>query len=93
MLVLHNNQHIISFVLTQSAAEYIERVAALSGQIVVTTTIRLRFNGRSTTNRSRMVSNNIECESINQSINIRLIKVVRRNLKQLKYWQCIYSIK
>jgi len=31
--------------------------------------------------------------SINQSINIRLIKVVRRNLKQLKYWQCIHSIK
>ena len=29
----------------------------------------------------------------NQSINIRLIKVVRRNLKQLKYWQCIHSIK
>ena len=25
-------------------------------------------------------------QSINQSINIRLIKVVRRNLKQLKYW-------
>ena len=32
-------------------------------------------------------------QSINQSINIRLIKVVRRNLKQLKYWQCIHSIK
>jgi len=28
-------------------------------------------------------------QSINQSINIRLIKVVRRNLKQLKYWQCV----
>ena len=31
--------------------------------------------------------------TINQSINIRLIKVVRRNVKQLKYWQCIHSIK
>jgi len=26
--------------------------------------------------------------TVNQSINIRLIKVVKRNLKQLKYWQC-----
>jgi len=32
-------------------------------------------------------------ETINQSINIRSIKVIRRNLKQLKYWQCIHSIK
>ena len=32
--------------------------------------------------------------SINQSsINIRLIKVVRRNLKELRYWQCIHGIK
>jgi len=30
---------------------------------------------------------------VNQSINIRLIKVVRRNFKQLKYWQCAHSIK
>jgi len=58
---------------------------------MVTTTIRRPFDGRSTAclSKSKLESG----EFVYQSINIRLIKVVRRNLKQLKYWQCVHSIK